>query len=163
MNVRERAIISQTNIRNVTKATLEKRLREFLDSNVYATVCSRCSWAAVLYTAEDIPGQQCLILFKAFPDSSVRYCILRLFWTAVFDTVYLTPSLPQPLKFVGEKCTDAPANNSLIISDPISHLFSVLCVLMKILSHASARNKTKRQKGFRFPTVIGCFQVTSWQ
>ena len=29
---------------------------------------------------------------------------------------------------------------------------AVLCVLMKILSHASAKKKTKRLKGFRFRT-----------
>ena len=30
----------------------------------------------------------------------------------------------------------------------------MLCVLMKILSHASAKKKTKRLKGFEFRTVI---------
>ena len=33
----------------------------------------------------------------------------------------------------------------------------MLCVLMKILSHASAKEKAKRLKGFRFCTFIGVF------
>ena len=41
--------------------------------------------------------------------------------------------------------------------------WSVLCVLMKILSHASAKKKTKILKGFKFGTFIGRFQMTSWQ
>ena len=35
-------------------------------------------------------------------------------------------------------------------SGPLTHPFSVLCVLMKILSHTSVKNKTERLKGFRF-------------
>ena len=38
---------------------------------------------------------------------------------------------------------------------------AVLCVLMKILSHASAKKKTKRIKGFRFRTLIGRFLAMS--
>ena len=48
-------------------------------------------------------------------------------------------------------------------SSPITHLLSVRCVLMKILSKASAKKKTERLKGFKFCTFIGRFQVTSWQ
>ena len=73
----------------------------------------------------------------------------------------LTPSLPQPVKFLGERCMDMPANS--IFSSPITYLPSRLCVMMKILSHASVKKKTKRLKGFRFRTFSGCFQVTSWQ
>ena len=51
--------------------------------------------------------------------------------------VSLTPSLPQPVKFPGSKCTDIPANS--LFSGSISYLLSVLCVLMKILSNASAK------------------------
>ena len=39
----------------------------------------------------------------------------------------------------------------------------MLCVLMKIFSHASVKKKKKGLKGFRFCTFIGRFQVTSWQ
>ena len=54
----------------------------------------------------------------------------------------LTPSLPQPVKkFRAERCTDSPANS--IFPGPIAtHPLSVLCVLMKVLSHASAKKKT---------------------
>ena len=76
--------------------------------------------------------------------------------------VFLTPSLPQPVKFPAERCTDAPVNS--IFSGSLTHLLSVLCVSMKILSHASAKKqKQKRLKGFKFPTFAGRFQVASWQ
>ena len=63
--------------------------------------------------------------------------------------------------FRAERCTDAPANS--IFSGPMTHLLSVLCVSVKILSHASAKKKTKRLKDFKFRTFIGGFQVTSLQ
>ena len=44
-----------------------------------------------------------------------------------------------------------------IFSGAITHLLLMLCVLMKILWHASAKEKRK------FHTFIGCFQVASWQ
>ena len=45
-----------------------------------------------------------------------------------------------------------------IFSGLITNLFSVLCVSMKILSHASAKKKTKRLKDVKFPTFIGLFK-----
>ena len=75
--------------------------------------------------------------------------------------LYITPSLPQPVKFLAERCMDVPASS--IFSIPITHLLSMLCVLMAILSHASVKKKTKKLKGFKIHTFTGCFQVTSWQ
>ena len=43
----------------------------------------------------------------------------------------------------------------------MTHLFSVLCVLMKLLSHASAKIKRKRLKAFKFGPFMGRFQMTS--
>ena len=37
----------------------------------------------------------------------------------------------------------------------MTHLLSVLCILMTILSRAGAKNKTKMRKGFRFSNFIG--------
>ena len=55
----------------------------------------------------------------------------------------LTPSLPQPVKKSrAERWMDAPANS--VFSSPVTHLLSVSCVLMIILSRASAKNKTKK-------------------
>ena len=45
----------------------------------------------------------------------------------------------------------------------LSHLLSMLCVSVKILSHDSVKNKTETVQGFRFCTFIGYFQVASWQ
>ena len=45
-----------------------------------------------------------------------------------------------------------------------SHLRSMLRVLMKVLSHASAKKKTKaKNKNFKFRILAGHFQATSWQ
>ena len=38
----------------------------------------------------------------------------------------------------------------------------MLCVLMKILSHACVKKKTKRLKGFQFRAFMGRSQVTTW-
>ena len=43
--------------------------------------------------------------------------------------------------FRAERWTDAPVNS--LFSAPMTHLLSMVCVLMKILSHASAKKKTK--------------------
>ena len=72
---------------------------------------------------------------------------------------YDCPSLPQPVKFLDWKCRDIPANRPF--SGSISHLLSVLCVSVQILSHASVKKKTKGLSGFEFRTFNGHFQVTS--
>ena len=69
----------------------------------------------------------------------------------------LPPSLFQPAKDAQRRLKNS------IVSGVITNLFSVLSVLMKILSHATAKKKTKRLKGLNFRTFIGRFQVTSWQ
>ena len=74
--------------------------------------------------------------------------------------------------------------SSMLYSGPVTHLLSVLCVLMKILSHASAKRKTKgltvfhdalrpRRRddllgtgwaySFKFCTFMCCFQMVSWK
>ena len=40
------------------------------------------------------------------------------------------------------------------------HFLNIFLIKKKILSHASAKMKTKMFKGFRFRTFSGCFQVT---
>ena len=47
---------------------------------------------------------------------------------------------------------DTPANSRF--SGPVTHLLSMLCVLMKNLSHASATKETKRLKDFKIRTFI---------
>ena len=72
----------------------------------------------------------------------------------------LTPSLPQPVKFPGWNMDGRACKQD--ISGPITYRLSMLCLLMEILSHASAekQNKTKRLKGFKFCTFNARFQVT---
>ena len=59
----------------------------------------------------------------------------------------LTPSLPQHVNFRAERCTHAPVNSTF--SGSITHLLSMLCILMKIPSHTGAKKKTKRLRGFQ--------------
>jgi len=54
-----------------------------------------------------------------------------------------------------------PANSIFPVLQ--QNLFSMLRVMMKVLSHASARNKMERTEGLKFGTFTGHFQVTSWQ
>ena len=45
----------------------------------------------------------------------------------------------------------------------LQHLLLMLCVVMKVLSNASAKRETERLKVFIFRTFAGRFQATSWQ
>ena len=60
-----------------------------------------------------------------------------------------------------ERGRDVPADR--VFSGPVTHRLSILCVLIKLLSHAKAKQKTKGLKGFEFCSFTGRFQVTSWQ
>ena len=73
----------------------------------------------------------------------------------------LTPSLPQPVKFPGWKIHGHICKQ--YIFRICNTLLSMLCVLLKFLSYARAKNKTKKLKGFQFRTFIGHFQGTTWQ
>ena len=60
-----------------------------------------------------------------------------------------------------EKYMRVPADNEL--GSPTTNPLSVLCALMKILSHANrGKKKTKTLRDFKFCTSIACYQVTSW-
>ena len=39
----------------------------------------------------------------------------------------------------------------------------MLCVVMKVFSHVSAKTKTEKLQSFKFRTFIGRFQAISWQ
>ena len=70
----------------------------------------------------------------------------------------LAPSLSEPVQFLGWKMqghTCAPVNT--IFSSPLTHLLSMLCILMKILSHASVKKKTKRLTGLNFAPFLDNF------
>ena len=67
----------------------------------------------------------------------------------------LTPSLPQPGTLPGCKMHGRACEKS--ISGPIALLLSMLGKFMKILSHASAKKKTKRLRGFKFHTLKWSF------
>ena len=73
----------------------------------------------------------------------------------------LNPITAPACKISGLKDARTRLKNS-IFSGPITHLLSMLCVVIKVLSHASAKRKQNGLKGFKFPTFIGHFQATSW-
>ena len=45
-----------------------------------------------------------------------------------------------------------------IFSGPVTHLLSMLSVLMKVLSHACVKKKTKRFKVFKFRLLLVVFK-----
>ena len=49
-----------------------------------------------------------------------------------------------------DHCMHAPENS--IFSGPTAHLLFMQCILVKILSNAGVKKKTKRPKGFKFGT-----------
>ena len=70
--------------------------------------------------------------------------------------------------FTAPDCTisglkDAGTRLQTVYFPVLQHIYCQYYVLMKIFSHASAKQKTKRLKGFTFCSFIGRFQVTSCQ
>ena len=100
-----------------------------------------------------------------------------LFQRAVrFDCWDLTPSLPPACKISWLKSArththahthtytkNKQQTNKQYIFRPITLLVSILCIFVKILAHAAAKNKTKEVKDFQFHILIGRFQMTWWQ
>jgi len=76
-------------------------------------------------------------------------------------TSALTPSLLQTVKNSGLK--EARTRQQTVYFPVLYHLLSMLCVLMNVLSHISAKTKTEMLKGLKFRIFIGHFQATSWQ
>ena len=73
----------------------------------------------------------------------------------VLDFIVLTPSLPQPVKFLGWKVnTYIPADS--IFDGPVTNLLSTLCILTEILSPAHAKGE-KSLNDFKFGTFTGRF------
>ena len=96
---------------------------------------------------------------------SIQVCIN----VRVLSILQLTVSLVNPFTApAGETSglksahTVTPAN-SRFSAGSITNLISILRVLLKILSHINAKNKTKRMNNFNFRTFIVRFQVTSWR
>jgi len=76
-------------------------------------------------------------------------------------SVDVNPFTAPACNFSGLK--EARKHAHSIYSGPLTHLLSMLCVLMQLVSHAGAEKEAKRLKGFILGTFIGRFQVTSWQ
>ena len=64
-----------------------------------------------------------------------------------YSYIIINPFTAQDGKISGLTNARTPLRNS-VCSGPITHLLSVLCVWMKILSHASAEKKIKRLRTF---------------
>ena len=74
----------------------------------------------------------------------------------------LTPSLPQPVNFRAERCTDAPADS--VFSGPITSFFNAMRFDEDPFTcHCEKEDRKKTLKGFKFCALIGRFQVTPWQ
>ena len=78
-----------------------------------------------------------------------KACVTRQHVDFFIDFLNLfTPSLPEPVKRPGWKMHRRTSKQYIFWS--YSNLFSSLCILMEILSHASAKMKAKRLTGFKF-------------
>ena len=74
------------------------------------------------------------------------------FWGGRILRQTLTPLLPQPVKCPGCKMHARTYNQYIFQS--YNNLLSMLCVLMKICSHAGVKKKTKRLMAFNFGTFL---------
>jgi len=79
---------------------------------------------------------------------------------SAYKTMF-NPFTSPACKTSGLKSAHIHASKQYIFRS-ITNLISILCVLMKILSHANAK-KRKKLDDFKFRTFIVRFQVTSWQ
>ena len=111
---------------------------------------TRSVLAALLHTPA--PGQYWLPYFTPQHPVSTGCLTSHL---SLSGLLMLTPSLPQPVKCPCCKMYGCSCKQSVFRSN--NNLFSMVCVLMQFLSHASAKKKTERPKGFRFRTFIGRF------
>ena len=71
----------------------------------------------------------------------------------VVCTVSINPFTAPACKISWLKDAQMHLKNG-IFSGPVTHLLSALCVLIKLLSHASVKKKAKRRKGFKFRTLL---------
>ena len=77
------------------------------------------------------------------------------FFTRVHSVLQLlTPSLLQPVKFLGWKVHPFTPEKS-VFDGPITNLLSILCILTEVLWCARAKGE-KRLNDFKFGTFIGC-------
>ena len=109
------------------------------------------------------------VLVYALTDSRLVCSLFRLYKTKV-DTVQhkinpftandLTPSPPQPVKCPCRKIHGRACKEYIFRS--YNSYFQ--CFAFSWLSfHMPVQKKKKRLKGLKFRTIIGRFQVTSWQ
>ena len=92
-------------------------------------------------------------------DNGLNEKELDLFEEIICETFFcFNPFTAPACKIFGaERCSDWPAKQY------VCSRIEMLCLLMKILSLASAKKKTKKLKGFKCRTFVGHFQVISWQ
>ena len=74
---------------------------------------------------------------------------------------FFNPSLAQPVKFLGWKVHIMTISSRF--PGPITNLLSVLCVLMKILSPASAKKKAETFMIWNFAPLQVVFRWYHWQ
>ena len=67
------------------------------------------------------------------------------------------PFTAPACKISGLKDARTPLLKKSIFSSPVTHLLSVLCVLIKILSHASAKKKKKGRRIWNFALLLIVF------
>ena len=141
-------------------------------------ICRRIrAFFFLLFFLRDASSQSCFRFLFYFMSYTTRRivsnCDVRLSADAYFTcyssrrmssflvqiTAALTPSLPQPVKFPGWMMHGHASKQYIFQSYNI--YFWMLCVLMEILSHVSAKKRTKGLEGFKFCSFVGLFKMTS--
>ena len=87
--------------------------------------------------------------------SSVQFSSLKRFQCSK-RSAPLTPSLPQPVTFPVERCTDAPANS--VFSGPITSTFDAMCFDESPFT-CQCEKEDKMLKGFKFRNFIVCLFI----
>ena len=79
------------------------------------------------------------------------------------DEVYLTPSLPQPVKFPGWKMYGRACKQYIFLSCNTSVFNAMPFDGDPFTCQCEKEDTQKRLKGFKFRTLMGRFEMTSWQ
>ena len=114
-----------------------KNIREAGWSQVPVYACAL--WLGAWYLLSDVTWQWPCLWFVTIPHHSS-----------------LTPSLPQAVTFPGWKMHGRACRE--YFSGPAAHLFSILCVLMKTLSHANVKRRQKCLKVSDFALLLVVFK-----
>ena len=139
-------------------------------------MCCLCAALNLVFSTFDLTEIKCLMLFTFIlllkhntvsvimsPLNMLNHkcklcnCMARVLIGRYSSAFIINPFTAPACKVSRLKEPQMRPQNS-VFSSPITHLLSVISNLMKILSHASAKKKTKRLKVFKFHVFTVIFK-----